>query len=108
MAKRSIFDARTNLSAEQARSVVNSFMKKNKFKQKNYKGKQIFQKGVGFWTAARYIDVSYEDNGLVHISAWIKPFIIGSEQNLDGVVGIIPKRALKALVEKLVSELARQ
>lgn len=55
-------------------------------------GQQAFKKGDGFWTAARYVKITYYD-GNVRVEAWVDS--MGSEMGLDGFYGWAVKKPLK-------------
>ena len=78
-------------------------LESKKYQYRNRDGEQLFQKGDGVWVAARFIKVTYGENG-VHLEAWIDA--MGAEQGLDGFVGAAVKKPLKKDVmeiEKILS-----
>ena len=78
-------------------------LESKKYRYRNRDGEQLFQKGDGIWVAARFIKVTYGENG-VHLEAWIDA--MGAEQGLDGFVGAAVKKPLKKDVmeiEKILS-----
>lgn len=103
-AKRSVFDVQTSLSREEASRRAKDLLQKEGFKEKEKNGERIFQNGIGFLTAAKFIRVLTSENGVVRIEGWIK---MGGEKNLEGVAGIIPKKEVKGVIERLMRELSR-
>lgn len=104
MAKRSVFDVQTALSKEDAILRAKNFLRKEGFKEKEKNGERVFQNGIGFLTAAKFVRVVAPGDGAVCIEGWVK---MGGEKDLEGVVGIIPKKELKAIIERLIRELSR-
>lgn len=82
-------------------SIIQRFVKKEGFKLKKYKGGKAYKSGTGFLTAAKFIIIERQGTR-VHIEAWVKAM---GEQDLDGVVAVIPKKSLKGKVEKLTAAL---
>ena len=79
------------------------------FELKDYNGEKVWKKGVGALTAMKYLKFAYTENE-IEMSAWIQVglgSVGGSEKNLDGFVGALPKKQLKTTLDKL-TELIRQ
>ena len=74
------------------------------FKEKTINGEACWKKGTGMATAMQYVKVEYTENELV-LSGWLQAGVgslAGPEMNLTGFVGIIPKKALKKRLNKIV------
>lgn len=82
-------------------TIIQRFVKKEGFKPKKYKGVNVYKSGIGFLTASKFMIIERRGNS-VHIEAWVKAM---GEQNLDGVVAVVPKKQLKGKVNKLIAEL---
>ena len=69
------------------------------FKEKTTATETYWQQGLGIATAPKYIKVEYGAQEIV-ISAWVRGFGL-MESNLSGFVGIIPKKELQGVVDRL-------
>lgn len=100
----------TTKSRDEAEKIALDFLKTHGFKEKDYKGEKVWKKGTGFLMGPQFIKVEPAERR-VTIEAWIKwspfPGIYIGEQNLDGVMGVLPKQMLKSKIldlEKRLSE----
>lgn len=85
-------------SVENSFSKIHTFLTGKKFRYEVSDGQQVFRKGDGFWTAARFIRVSYEGNFAL-LEAWVDA--MGSEMDLEGFVGCAAKKPLKKVVNQV-------
>lgn len=83
---------------------IQQYLQSQKYEYLYRDGEQVFQKGKGVWVAPSFIKVSYRSN-TVKLEAWIDA--MGSEQGLDGVVGVAAKKPLKKAVEQVEQILTR-
>ena len=85
--------------------IMNDYLSKNGFIQKQVKGEWVWQEGVGMLTVPKFLKYSYE-NGVLHLEAWIKtawlPGVYGKDMNLDGAVAAVPKQSYKKELQSLV------
>lgn len=72
----------------------------HKYRLINENGEKVWKRGVGFWTAMKYIKVEFSMNNTVVLYGWIRPFA-GSEQDLNGVVGAIPKKKVMNVIREI-------
>ena len=89
---------------DMVRFIAEDYLNKEGFKQKIYKGEQVWKKGTGMLTAPQFIKFStYQGN--VHLEAWIKqailPGVYVGEMGLNGAYGFAIKKLLKDRVDAL-------
>ncbi|NLL78350.1 MAG: DUF4190 domain-containing protein [Clostridiales bacterium] len=86
--------------------IMNDFLTKHGFTQKEVKGEVVWQDGVGMLAPPKFFKYSYV-NGVVHIEAWMKtawlPGVYTGENAMTGFIGAVPKSAYKKSVEELIS-----
>ena len=70
----------------------------------NYKGEDLFKKGVGIVSAPSFVSVSFPGN-MIRIQAFIKfaylPGVYGDDMDLEGFTGVAVKKPLKRRVERI-------
>jgi hypothetical protein len=90
--------------SEQLTNQINEFMTREGFKIIQYKGQQVWKKGMGIITAPQYLAISYGP-GFVQIEAFIRyailPGVYIGEMGIGGVFGSIPKSNLKNRVQRI-------
>lgn len=106
MGKRFIADFQAGRTDEEIRYIVTDYLSREGFSCTNYKGEEVWKKGVGALTAPQFLKVNFQ-NGRVHLEAWLKyallPGVYCGEMGLTGFVGIAVKKPLKARVDMLIS-----
>lgn len=102
---RYIRDEQINKPDDFVAFIMNDFLTKNGFTQKQVKGEMVWQEGVGMLAPPKFFKYSYA-NGVVHIEAWMKtawlPGVYTGENALTGFVGAVPKSAYKKSIEDLI------
>ncbi len=104
---RSIFNVPYNGNAAAARQIVDGFMAREGFKLTDYNGTQVYKLGIGMAQAMQFAQVFYNPNEIV-IHGWICAGLGSAtmgEMDLNGFVGMMPKKALKKRIDKLIGEL---
>ena len=101
---RSMFDIHYKCGADAARKKTDSIFMSNGYKQKTLRsGEVVWKKGIGLLTAMKFAKVEYYEEKMI-IYGWVS-MGIGSvhvgEMNLEGAFGIIPKRSLKDVLDKV-------
>ena len=91
-------------SQENSFEKIKSFLLGKKFKYETLDGQQVFRKGDGFWSAAKFIRVCYAGN-YVRLEAWVDA--MNAEMDLEGYVACAAKKPLKKIVEQ-VERIMRQ
>lgn len=85
--------------------IMNDFLTKGGFSQKEVKGELVWQEGVGMLAPPKFLKYSYV-NGVIHIEAWMKtawlPGVYTGENAMTGFVGAVPKSAYKKSIEELI------
>lgn len=85
--------------------IMQDFLQKNNFKQKELNGELVWQEGTGTLTPPKFLKYSYA-NGVIHIEAWMKtawlPGVYSGENAMTGFVGAVPKKMYKSSLEQLV------
>ncbi len=61
---------------------------------------RVWKCGNGAWVSIKYIKIEFIDDTTVHITGWIRS-TIGPEQNLDGVIGGLPKKQALKVIKQL-------
>ncbi len=64
----------------------------------------VWKKGVGFWTAIKYVKIEYAPNNIVAISGWIR-MVADKERDLSGFIGMVPKKQLQNLLDELRTQI---
>lgn len=87
-------------STAHAQSVIQSMLPREGFQLILENGEQVWKCGNGQWVSMKYLKFDFPDDTTVHISGWVKS-TIGPEQNLDGVIGGLPKKQLLKLIQSI-------
>ncbi len=106
---RTITQVKVTRDKDNVMLVATNILKTHDFHPFDYKGEQVFKKGMGLMSASKYIKVDFVENEetkdrIVTISGWIRSFGL-TEDNLEGFVGVIPKESVKAAINALVAVL---
>ncbi len=80
---------------------IHNILISNGFKEFNYNGENVYKKGIGFWTATKYIKIDFYQSN-VSISGWVRNFGV-SENDLDGFVGAIPKATVTKVINDIIN-----
>ena len=78
-------------------------LSQNGFKPHEYKGESVYKKGTGLATAMQYVKLAPTADSLF-VQGWVVMGIgdIGiNEMDLDGVMGALPKKSLKKVLDKI-------
>ena len=107
--RRSEFRIPLKCSVQEANGILNSILPKHKFHMVNYGKEKVLQSGDGFWTARKFLKISFEDEMLV-MEAWISAGL-GSKPNteypLDGkFVAAVPKQQLQKVVNEIQAKMS--
>lgn len=85
--------------------IMQDFLQKNGFQQKDYKGELLWQEGMGMLTPPKFFKYSYV-NGTVHIETWMKtawlPGVYTGENAIKGFIGALPKKIYREDLERLL------
>ncbi|MBQ7346084.1 MAG: hypothetical protein IJW45_08510 [Oscillospiraceae bacterium] len=80
---------------------VRAYLEGEGFEYVTYKGENVFQKGIGFWTAPTFIKVTFGTTS-ARVEAWIKyallPGVFLGEMGMNGAVGFAAKGTMKRCV----------
>ncbi len=86
--------------------ILKDFCAKEGFEYTQFKGENVWKKGIGMMTAPQFIKVEYQ-NGKVHLEAWMKyailPGVYCGEMGLTGFWGFAVKQMLKSRVDALIA-----
>jgi len=103
-------DLKTSTSVEQALADVEMYLTSEGFRQVQYKGAQVWKKGLGLMIGPQFIILEPKE-GNIHLEAWIKfallPGVYLGEMGVEGTLAMIPKKKLKKRVlaiEELVGK----
>lgn len=105
---RYVRDEQINKPEDFVAFIMNDYLSKNGFKQKQVKGEWVWQEGVGMLTIPKFLKYSYE-NGILHLETWIKtawlPGVYGKDQDLEGFTAAVPKQSYRKEIQTLVDVL---
>lgn len=90
----------TNFDGLQNR--LSNLLQQKGYKNINENNENVWKCGVGFWTAMKYIKIEFAENNTLVISGWIRP-MAGNEQDLNGVVCILPKKQVMNVIKEIQS-----
>ena len=83
---------------------IRSYLELEGYDYTNYKGEDLFKKGVGLVSAPSFVSISFPGN-MIRIQAFIKfaflPGVYGDDMDLEGFTGIAVKKPLKSRVERI-------
>lgn len=86
--------------------ILKDFCAKEGFEYTQFKGENVWKKGIGMMTAPQFIKVDYQ-NGKVRLEAWMKyailPGVYCGEMGLTGFWGFAVKQMLKSRVDALIA-----
>lgn len=89
-------------SVEKAENTIERILMSNNFMETNYFGESVWKRyndSMGM-TAVQYLKIEF-DNEYINLSAWISDERGSSESNLNGIMGMIPKKKLKKVIEEI-------
>lgn len=81
---------------QQADAAIRGLLLNRGFRMRADNNGLYWQKGVGFWVAPRYVKYDFYQNEIL-LQAWITN--LGVETDLNGMVGAVPKKELKEIVQ---------
>lgn len=96
---RSIYFVKYGCSQKEAEDQVSQILSKHGFHAAEQDGNLIWIKGDVKTTGVKGIQIDYQEDTM-KISGWIQG-AIGGEVQLEGIVSIIPKRAVKKAIEEI-------
>ncbi len=106
--KRYVREEQINKPADFVTFIMNDYLSKNGFTQKQVKGEWVWQEGIGMLSVPKFLKYSYE-NGVLHLEAWIKtawlPGVYGKDQDLEGFTAAVPKQSYKKEISTLIDVL---
>ena len=101
---RTEYVANYNCSVERVRFAINAFMIEKEFEPMQYLDEEVYKKGDGWLMARKFIKCTINDDNTVTIEGWVGTGIgnsVGSEMNLQGFMGAVPKKELTKDIEEL-------
>lgn len=104
---RTVFNVNYNCDFESANNTISNILTENGFKLINRNGEEVWKKGTGMMTAMQFVKVEFDSNVAV-LSAWVQAGLGnagGSEMDLTGFVGAVPKKSLMKILEKIKNSL---
>ena len=91
-----------NINPDALYAEINQYMMQEGYTYMNYKGENLYKKGVGMLSAPTFLKVSVT-NTSARVEAFIKtaivPGVYAGESGLDSFYGALPKSVLKTRVE---------
>lgn len=108
MNKRYVRDEQINKPDDFVTFIMNDYLGRSGYVQKQVKGEWLWKEGAGFASAPKFIKYSYE-NGVIHIEAFIRtlwlPGVYGKELDFTGAYGALVKQSFKKEIESLINVL---
>ena len=89
-------------NAANAEIIIQNMLTQEGFQLILENNEQVWKCGNGQWISMKYLKFEFPDATTVHITGWVKS-TIGPEQNLDGVIGGLPKKQLRQLIQRIQS-----
>lgn len=106
--KRYVREEQLNKPEDFVTFIMNDYLSKNGFTQKQVKGEWVWQEGIGMLSVPKFLKYSYE-NGVLHLEAWVKtpwlPGVYGKDQNLDGFYSAFIKQSYKKEIQTVIDVL---
>lgn len=100
---RYVKDFPTTKSPEEIMKIANDFFYKEGFNRVNFKGEDVWKKGIGF-TSPQFIKLQLAP-GMIHMEAWLKfawfPGVYSGEMGLTGATAFAIKKMLASRVNTL-------
>lgn len=91
-------------SFEETKNLIETALTQSGYSNKVENGENIWKNGTGMMTAMKYIKVEFASDQEVRIYGWIRA-IAGSEQNLDGIFGAMPKKQILKVINEIGSSI---
>ena len=79
---------------------INNILSLRGYKLINKKGENVWENGMGLLAAEKYIKVEFNENTLI-LSGWIKTTMPEREEDLNGMVGVIPKKQILKVIKEI-------
>ena len=101
---RSVFEVTYSCGFQELKNRFEGILAQNGYHPYKYEGENVWKKGVGVATAMMYIKIDY-NVGAAAIQGWIMVGLGSAEmleQALDGVAGVIPKKACRKVIDRLI------
>ena len=94
---------------EEAERIIKVNLTADGYKLIDYGGEDdVWKKGTGAMTSMHYIKPEFEYGDTLYLSGWVRTGmgdVALKEQDLEGFGGIIPKKSVKATMEKIIQSL---
>ena len=87
-------------SFEYAKPIILNTLAREGFSFVLENNEKVWKCGNGHWVSMKYLKFEFVNNTTVHITGWVKS-TIGPEQNLDGVIGGLPKKQLLKIIKEI-------
>lgn len=100
---RTTLNIRYTCDYERANKIITGILTANGYKQINYMNESVWKNGTGLMTAMKYIKVDFNTDS-VSLSGWVCTgvgSVSGSEMDLSGFVGALPKKQVMKVLERI-------
>ncbi len=87
-------------SFEDAKRTIETILSSNGYLNIEENGENVWKNGTGMLTAMKYIKIEFSAGQTVNVYGWIRP-MMGQEQNLNGIVAVIPKKSVEKLINQI-------
>ncbi len=103
MSRTTVYAKMSILSVDEAISVFDAMMTTNGYRHVIYKGEDLWSAGDAVFSGLRCFSYMFDDKNMI-IQGWIAD-ALGNESNLDGFVGMIPKKKMKQILQAIVERI---
>ena len=83
---------------------IKAILMQEKYEYVFEKNEYVWKCGNGTWIPIKYIKYEFIDAKTIHVSGWVKADI-GGEMNLDGILGGLPKKQVRAVIGRIKAAL---
>ena len=85
---------------QDSETVIQKILSAHDYKRKEKNGEIFYQNGVGFLVAPKFIKYTFNGEVLT-LEGWVKPFAFAGESELSGVIGALPKKSCKKVMDEI-------
>ena len=79
---------------------IKAILAQEKYEYIFEKDEYVWKCGNGTWAAIKYIKYEFVDANTLHLSGWVRSDV-GGELNLDGILGGLPKKQVRAVINRI-------
>ncbi|WP_458404764.1 hypothetical protein [Methanobrevibacter sp.] len=88
----------------ESEKVIKKILSSYNYELKDNNGEEVYQCGIGFFTAPKFIKYSFNGN-VVTLEGWVRAFAFGGESELKGFMASMPKKSCRKTLEDIQNNL---